>query len=123
MRVFVYGTLKAAYWNHRLLAGATFLGEAFTEKRYAMYGSGVPYIIPTEQGFPVKGEVYEIDESVHLPGLDRLEGHPNVYTRTNIMVQLLSDGEVVESAIYEMNHSRYKDEVVAPSKGYYEWSY
>ena len=127
MKVFVYGTLKAAYWNHRLLAGATFLGEAFTEKRYHMFGAGVPWIVPNAQGLPVKGEVFEIDEQEHLPAIDRLEGHPNGYTRTNISAKLLATGEVVEVAIYEMLSGIYgrdaKSVKELPLIGYYEWKY
>jgi gamma-glutamylaminecyclotransferase len=123
MKVFVYGTLKSKYWNNRLLAGATFLGEAFTEKRYTMRGSGVPYIMPNDAGFPVKGEVFEIDEQQHLPGLDRLEGHPTGYTRTTIDVKLVANGDVVPADIYEMLHERGSVHDTPPSKGYWEWNY
>lgn len=124
MKVFVYGTLKKDYWNNRLLAGATFLGEAFTEKRYTMLGSGVPYILPNENGFPVKGEVFEIDEKQHLPALDRLEGHPTGYTRTTINVRLDADGEIIQADVYEMLHQMGRiNDVTPPSKGYYEWYY
>lgn len=124
MKIFVYGTLKQKYWNNRLLAGATFLGEAFTEKRYTMLGSGVPYILPNPEGLPVKGEIFEIDEHKHLPALDRLEGHPSGYTRTTIEARLVSNGELVQTDIYEMLHQMGRiDGVDKPSKGYYEWNY
>ena len=90
MKMMVYGTLKRDYWNNRLLAGATYLGEAFTEKRYIMYGEGVPYIVPDEGGLPVRGEVFEIDPDIHLGPIGRLEGHPHGYTRTVIKARLLS---------------------------------
>lgn len=127
MKMMVYGTLKNGYWNNRLLAGATYLGEALTKKRYHMFGAGVPWIIPNAQGLPVKGEVFEIDEEQHLPFIDRLEGHPHGYTRTNIQAKLLATGEVVEVAIYEMISGIYGRDAgrvkELPPIGYYEWKY
>lgn len=124
MLIMVYGTLKKGYWNNRLLSGAEFVGEALTKKTYTMHGHGVPFINPDRDGLPVKGEVYRIDEKRHLPDLDRLEGHPNTYTRTTIDAQLLSNGEEVLVDIYEMVHSRWGTPSKHPPEcGYYEWNH
>lgn len=92
MYVFVYGTLKQGYGNHRLLKGKSlYMGEA----ELLDYGVfplpyGFPGILPKE-GEIVKGELYSIDEQV-LNGLDCLEGfyepnHPhNMYERVEVEV-------------------------------------
>jgi gamma-glutamylaminecyclotransferase len=46
--VFVYGTLQQGFSNHRYLAGSKFLGRARTEKKYALYSAGLPFVIMTE---------------------------------------------------------------------------
>jgi gamma-glutamylcyclotransferase (GGCT)/AIG2-like uncharacterized protein YtfP len=129
MKIFVYGTLKKDYWNNRLLEGATYLGEAITNNNYLMTGNGIPYIHPFEGGLPVKGEVYEIDEKLHLPRLDALEGHPHAYTRTTISASLLSptdDDVVVNVDVYEMLRLSWGGEpltpVVSDGRKYFEWS-
>ena len=104
--VFVYGSLKRGYWNNRLLEGALFVGEAHTTKKYSLVDGGVPMAVPDEEGLPVMGEVYEIDVSLHLGPLDRLEGHPRFYTREQVGVVL--KGEVCNAYIYEMQYT-YRD--------------
>lgn len=122
MKVFVYGTLKRGYHNNRLLHGASYLGEALTNKKYLLFGNGVPFAHPSEKGLPVKGEVFEIDEKVHLKPLDYLEGHPTSYTRKTISVTLLDNEEVVEADIYEMLRDWGSSQGTCDSsKGYYEW--
>lgn len=129
MKILVYGTLKSGYWNNRLLEGATYLGEALTNKKYVMTGNGIPYIHPDESGLPVKGEVYEIDPKRHLGSLDALEGHPSGYTRTTISASLLSpqdDDVVVNVDVYEMLRRDWGGSPLVPKeeKGitYFEWS-
>lgn len=126
--IFVYGTLKKGYWNNHLLDGAKFLGEALTDKPYRLLGNGVPYAVPEEAddgGLPVKGEVYEIDVVRHLPRLDQLEGHPNVYTRRPLFATGLS-GEIekqkVEVEMYEMDNPwSHNSPECDSSEGYYIW--
>jgi len=106
MKLFVYGSLKKGYWNHRLLQDAIFVGEAVTKKHYTLVNSGFPKAVTVDIGrkkAPVAGEVFEIDEK-HLRYCDGLEGHPDFYTRATIQV-VLDSGDVVDTYIYEYNHS------------------
>lgn len=87
MRIFVYGTLKRGFGNHRLLATATFVGEATTLPHYTMEAYRCPRV--SKGGTTsIHGEVYEVDQRT-LQNLDRLEGHPTLYCRTTIT---LADG-------------------------------
>ncbi len=86
-RVFVYGTLKRGFGNHRFIAQARFLGRAITSKDYALYVSGIPYVVRDEPVSCIHGEVYAVDQST-LNTLDRLEGHPGWYRRELISVCL-----------------------------------
>lgn len=84
----VYGTLKAAYGNHRLIqqAGLKPLGRAYTnEPAFFMQGGGFPYVynpVPEEIGERIRVELYEFDNEEQIESIDRLEGHPNWYRRT-----------------------------------------
>jgi gamma-glutamylaminecyclotransferase len=91
-RVFVYGTLKRSFPNHRYMQGATFLGEARTVERYPLVVGNAwftPYLLPEPgTGHQVRGELWEVPEAM-MPSLDALESvHlPNGYRREVIAVQ------------------------------------
>ena len=85
--VFVYGTLKRGFSNNRLISGSKFVGEARTEGKFALYESGIPFVIEDEQVSQISGEVYEVDEKT-LAQLDRLEGHPNWYCRKMVNISV-----------------------------------
>jgi gamma-glutamylcyclotransferase (GGCT)/AIG2-like uncharacterized protein YtfP len=96
--VFVYGTLKKGFGNHRLLAASEFLGEARTAQSYAMYSTGVPIVVKNEAISPIQGELYRIDEAT-LVTLDSLEGHPDWYRRELVDVIVFGEnGERSEKA-------------------------
>lgn len=100
--VFVYGTLKKGFSNHRFLRDAVFVGDGWTVKSYALYLDEYPGVY---QGTPVsrvRGEVYEVDRGL-LARLDALEGHPVLYRREEIDV-LLDDGRTVRAWIYFYPH-------------------
>jgi len=78
--VFVYGTLKSSSWNHRYLAEAEFICKATTQHKYVMRDIGIPILMPHVGGYPVRGELYEVDNAT-LARLDRLENHPTRYQR------------------------------------------
>ena len=93
-KVFVYGTLKRGYGNHRLLQGSTYLGKAKTQKRWTMIGKdmGFPYVIEQHDaiGGHIEGEVYLVSDRV-LNTLDILEGVPNHYISQDIDVLYMDD--------------------------------
>jgi gamma-glutamylcyclotransferase (GGCT)/AIG2-like uncharacterized protein YtfP len=95
--VFVYGTLKKGYSNHRLLEGATCFGEAEVRDYSMVDGPGFPYAFPKTHSW-VKGEVYEVDD---LGPLDRLEGYPGFYNRSKVIAQTGMGG--MECWIYHLN--------------------
>lgn len=89
--VFVYGTLKKGFSNHRLLSGAEFVEAAQTLEKFAMYSTGTPIVLKEEAVSPIFGELYRVDEKI-LAALDSLEGHPDWYRREQVEV-LVDDGE------------------------------
>ncbi|MGA2226610.1 MAG: gamma-glutamylcyclotransferase family protein [Syntrophobacteraceae bacterium] len=95
---FVYGTLRKGQGNHYLLDRSKFLGNAKTKMRYALYGSGVPFLSRTRAISQVIGEVYSIDDAT-LKRLDQLEGHPDAYKREQAEV-VLQDGTELIAWIY-----------------------
>lgn len=96
--LFVYGTLRKEQGNHRLLKSSKFIGNAKTKFRYALYGSGVPFLSRTGAVSQVTGEVYSIDTAT-LERLDELEGHPDAYKREQAEV-VLEDGTELTAWIY-----------------------
>lgn len=91
--VFVYGTLMRKEYNHKLLVGSGFLGEARTEEGFTLHDlGGCPGMTKGGSG-RVYGEVYDVTPEV-LQVLDELEGHPDWYQRTLIT---LDDGRRVET--------------------------
>ncbi len=95
-RVFVYGTLKKGFSNHRLLTtGARFIGNDQIAGTMHDYGY-FPAVSLTDRGLPVHGEVYEVTSST-LERLDRLEGIPTFYQRTRVR---MSTGR--EAWVYSM---------------------
>lgn len=97
--VFVYGTLKKGFSNHRLLAGAEFLGAAQTVEKYAMYSTGTPIVLKDEAVSPIFGELYRVNEKT-LAALDSLEGHPDWYRRqeVEVLVDEVERGRRLETA-------------------------
>ena len=93
-KVFVYGTLKRGYGNHRLLENAIYLGKAKTKDRWNMIGKTLPfpYLIERDDvnGKRVEGEVYLVS-STELQQLDRLEGVPTHYRKEDIDINYVDD--------------------------------
>lgn len=89
MKVFVYGTLKKGFHNHRCLEGATFIKETHLTTPFRMFDTGgFPVILPTAKnkpGYFPTGEVYELPEGDDgeriLARLDRLENEGHMYHR------------------------------------------
>lgn len=104
-RLFVYGTLRRSFSNHHVLLpggsggnGAGFLGVGVTVEHFALYVDEIPHAVPYLSDrldlYPIKGEVYDVDDAT-LTAVDHLEGHPDWYVRREIAVAL--DGGNVTS--------------------------
>ncbi len=97
--VFVYGTLRKDYWNHKYyLKNSKFVGKGRTKHKYALYADNIPYVIENENISHIVGEVYCVDEET-LERLDYLEGHPTCYKRKKVPI-ILESGEEIEAWLY-----------------------
>lgn len=97
--LFVYGSLRRGFANHRHLQGATFLGDATTARPLALFVAELPYLCRTPAVTPVRGEVYAVDEEL-LDWVDRLEGHPYWYRRQLETVVLTESGVALPAWVY-----------------------
>ena len=97
--VAVYGTLKKSHGNSHLLKDSLFIGKGKTEKNFALYRSGIPFVTKTEEVSPIVVEVYSVDEST-LSNLDALEGHPNWYVREQTPIIMDEDGHKLNAYLY-----------------------
>ena len=116
-RVFVYGSLKRGFYNHGVLDDAELLGTARTaDAAFAMFNVGrYPAVRHTaERPIAVHGEVYAVSPNI-LADLDRLEGHPEYYTRQQVeieghgpcwmyLINQIMPAPRVESGIWEREH-------------------
>lgn len=106
MLVAVYGTLKKGYGNHDLLSrsDAEYVGEGLTGSRYNMYSmGGFPSVALVDVDSPapktrVSVEVYNLTD---IAPLDRLEGYPAFYNRTEIPVRV--EGKYIMCWIYHID--------------------
>lgn len=84
--LFTYGTLMRGERNEHLLSNARYICKAVTMPIYKLYRINGNFTFPAiidEGDTIIKGEVYEVSMSA-LPGMDRMEGHPNFYCRKPI---------------------------------------
>jgi gamma-glutamylaminecyclotransferase len=107
--VFVYGSLKKGFHNHRLLetGQAIFKGTAESvAPEYAMVDLGsFPGLIDGKQR--VTGELYEVDAHT-FHRLDSLEGHPHMYTRHERRFRMVGENKLVQTAwVYLYNEGGY----------------
>jgi len=88
-RLFVYGTLKSGHARSGLLEGQTLQGKAVTVPEYRMYncGSYPALVYDPENGEEIEGELWEIDNEL-LHRLDRVEGVPDLYVRTEVRLKV-----------------------------------
>ena len=101
--LFVYGSLMTGYGNNRLLQGSRSLGRAFTrDAAFAMCHAGVPFVraVPPSVGVRIAGEVFAVTDAAVLAAVDRLEGHPDWYARTEVDVTLDATGERIRGGMY-----------------------
>lgn len=101
--LFVYGTLKRGSHNNIMLNRAKFLGRAVTKPRLNIKSVGVPIVVTPitdkmkEAAKPIIGEVYKISKRI-LKAVDYLEGHPDLYKRFQIDIEL--EKNTVKAYIY-----------------------
>lgn len=83
--IFVYGTLKQGWGNHRCIEGQEYLGHGQTlYPNYQMYSlGGFPGVVAGNK--QITGELYAVDDEA-FARCDRLEGHPTFYKRQQIPV-------------------------------------
>ena len=102
--IFVYGTLKKGYHNHRLLEGCELISDNFIVSGFKLFESGIPFMKRSNNSDMVLGEVYSVDDKT-LSRLDSLEGHPNWYRREIVHTPFkdLSDDlqVIVEGYVYQ----------------------
>lgn len=92
-KIFVYGSLRRDGALHDYLTSSTFLSEKKTKKGFTLFSLGpFPAMVKSGEGVVI-GEVYEVNK-LTLSILDQVEGHPDFYIRSPI---LLEDGEQVEA--------------------------
>ena len=88
--VAVYGTLKKGNSNyHHYLSDSTFIGSGVTTDKYPLVvPQSLPYLLDEKgKGHNVEVDVFSVSNEV-LKDLDRLEGHPNFYTRKQISISV-----------------------------------
>jgi len=108
--MFVYGTLKQGNCNNSILASSKFIGRAVTKESLNIKSVGVPIVVmPFTNAMrntakPIIGEVYEVPKrTVRI--IDVLEGHPELYKRTMIDIEL--KGEIYKAYIYLFQQSNF----------------
>lgn len=98
--VFVYGTLKRGFGNHRVMqeAGGVYVGDA-TMHNMKMIGMGGIPCIDFGDGYEVKGEVYKVSNNkIHV--IDILEGFSEHRTiKNNMYIRLKKDVVMEDNSI------------------------
>ena len=98
--LFVYGTLKRGGKNVGLMHGQRYLCDAVTAPKYRVYDLGAhpALVTDTENGFNVRGELWEVSE-VALAELDEFEEVPTWFDRQPIEVADFTG--IVEAYFYQ----------------------
>jgi gamma-glutamylcyclotransferase (GGCT)/AIG2-like uncharacterized protein YtfP len=115
--VFVYGSLKHGFGNHRVLGTSRFVGRGQTLPQFDLLDCGpYPAIIPGSH--VVTGELYNVDAEV-MRDLDRLEGNGVLYLRQKRPV--LVNGQQVSAWIYIYLHDDGYAPLVKPRGSRVTW--
>ncbi|KAL7110004.1 hypothetical protein ACP275_06G210300 [Erythranthe tilingii] len=103
--IFVYGTLKRGFYNHKLIdalirtTDAAFLGPHTTVESFPLVCGphGIPYLINLPgSGTRIHGELYSVSSGLGLARLDELEGiDRGHYERLPVAVAAECGGERV----------------------------
>ena len=82
MYVFVYGSLKRGFPNHRLIERSKFICNTQTSECYAMLDlHDFPGVVKERKISNIKGEVYDLEDTA-VKRLDEFEG--NWYSRESV---------------------------------------
>ncbi|WP_372958286.1 gamma-glutamylcyclotransferase [Marinobacter sp.] len=102
-RVAVYGTLKRHHSNHRVLAGARFVGECSLNS-IVLYDLGPYPGAKLERSQGVVTEVYEVDGTT-FARLDALEGYDAASPDMGLYDRKLVETPLGEAWVYIYNHA------------------
>ena len=123
-KLFVYGSLRSGCYNNPLLIrnDAKLLYPTHTRSPLfdlVSFGTFPAMILGRNK---VTGEVWEVSNDL-LAILDRLEGHPRWYRRTEITVVNPFDesGVVVEAYIMPGAIEKYSEKTIDPVNGFVTW--
>lgn len=100
--VFVYGSLKKGFGNHKKwMKNTQFICNAVTKGYYALYRDplGFPHLKEDEAKYQIKGELYQIS-SQKLIDLDLLEEEGELYERKIILVYNKKQNQQFRAWIY-----------------------
>lgn len=113
--LFTYGTLMKGERNEHLLREARFVGKAMTKPKYKLFRIDGNFTFPAiidEGSVAVVGEVYEVPMAA-LPGMDRMEGHPNFYCRKPIELDVSMVEDTDRFSVDELLRLASAPEVIA----------
>lgn len=104
MIVAVYGSLRKDMGNHRLMDGSEFIGKGILQDGSTMFSSGGFPILSfaLTKSEPVLVELYNVDNPRNMMMLDRLEGYPDWYNRTERQFKM-EDGSMMTAWIYHQD--------------------
>lgn len=130
--VFVYGSLKAGYWNNPVLGGSKRMCKAHTKDKYLLTNCGFPYLIPQNAlreperhlTAQVVGEVYEVTSEKVMASLDILEGVRVNHYKHHKTVVIGDDGEELEVTAYVAGDPEIAEQFTPceTNEGKYEWA-
>ena len=104
--IFVYGSLKRGFSNHKLLEDSKFFGLTETVYRnfrmHPLLGSFPAVTVAIDDAFAIMGELYEVDAAT-MKRIDMLEGNGTMYTRR--LVSVYNGSEIVEAWMYLMSEN------------------
>ena len=103
--VFVYGSLKKNFINHKVLDGAKFIGAGITlSTSFEMFSLGsFPAVVHGRGRYAICGELYKVNAEC-LRRIDYLESNGTLYTRQEkAIVNINRDGRIEDAWMYIWN--------------------
>lgn len=120
--VFVYGTLKEGFGNHRVLSSSRKVADAVTcSDSYSMVDGGFPTVV-LGGSFHVKGELYEVTDENVMRNLDWLEGVPNLFVHHKTQVK--ADSEIYDALMYvgaSPRHTTGRNHIIPNEENVLSW--